>query len=60
MDEDDESAWGEADVRTGVTESGTKELETVQQAMKCSSLPSFMLKLTSLLAHAFKENKKAQ
>ena len=52
-DEEDESGSGEVGVSTGVTESGTKEVEEVQQDVKYSSLSSYMLKPTSLLTKGF-------
>ena len=60
LDEYDASGSGEAGVSTGVTEVGTKEAEEVHQAVKYSSIYSFMLKPTSLLTQVFIENKKAQ
>ena len=44
----------------GVTESVTKEVEEVHQAVKYSSVLSYMLKPTSLLTKVIKENNKAQ
>ena len=40
LDKEDESGSGEADVRTGVTQSGTEEVEEVQRVVKYSSLLS--------------------
>ena len=60
LDEEDGSGSVEAGVGTGVTESGTKELEEVQQDVKYSSLSSYMLKPTSLLTQIFNNNNKAQ
>ena len=47
--EEDESGSGEAGMRAGVTESGTEEVEEVQQVVKYSSISYHMLKPTSLL-----------
>ena len=47
--EEDESGSGEAGMRTGVTESGTEEVEEVQQVVKYSSISYHMLKPNSLL-----------
>ena len=48
-DEDGDIGLGEVGVRTGVTKSGTEELEEVQRVVKYSSLSSFMLKPPYLL-----------
>ena len=47
-------------MRTGVTQSGTEEVEEVQQVVNYYSLLSYMLKAPSLLAQGFNNNKKAQ
>ena len=41
---------------TGVTEVGKKEVEEVQQDVKCFSFLSFMLKSPSLITKSFKDN----
>ena len=45
---------------TGFTEVGTKYVGDVQQAVKYSSISSYMLKLTSLPILGFKDNNNAQ
>ena len=60
LDEEGESGSGEAGVITGLTEVGTKEVEELYQAVKYSSLFSYVLKPTSLLTQGFKDNKKSQ
>ena len=45
---------------TGVTQSGTEEVEEVQRVVKSYSISSYMLKPTSLLTQGFNKNKKAQ
>ena len=45
---------------TGVTQSGTEEVEEVQWVVKYSYILSFMLKPPYLLAQGFNKNKKAQ
>ena len=60
FDEEDESGLVEAGVRTGVTKSGTEEVEEVQWVVKSSSLLSFMLKPPSLLTQVFNKNNKSQ
>ena len=50
-EEEDESGSREADVKTGVTQSATEEVEAVQWVVKYSSLSSFMLKTPYLLTH---------
>ena len=60
LDEWDGSGSGEAGLITGVTELGTKEVEEVQQAVKYSSISSYMSKPPSLLTQNFNENKKTQ
>ena len=45
---------------TGVTKSGTADVEEVQQVVKYSSLLTYMLKPTSLLTQVFKKKNKAQ
>ena len=47
-------------MRTGVTQSGTEDMEEVQQVVKYSSFSSYMLKPPSLLTQVFSNNKKAQ
>ena len=59
-DEEDKSGLGEADVITGVTQSGTEEVEEVQGVAKYYSLSSYMLKPPSLITQGFNKNKKAQ
>ena len=59
-DEEDESGLGEAVLSTGVTESGTKEVEEVNQNMEYSYLLSYMLKPTSLITQGFTDNNKSQ
>ena len=54
---DDDSVLGQAGVRTNVTEVVTKEVVEAHQAVKYSSLLSFMLKYTSLLTQGFEMNK---
>ena len=49
QDEEDNSGLGEAGVSTGVAEVGVKEVEYVQQAVKCSCLSSYIFKNPSLL-----------
>ena len=49
QDEEDKSGSGEAGVSTGVAEVGVKEVEYVQQAVKYSSLSSYIFKNPSLL-----------
>ena len=58
--EEDESGSVEAGVRTCVTEVGAKEVEEVQQALKASSILSYILKPNSLFTQLFKYNNKAQ
>ena len=58
-DEQDESGLRLPGVSTGVTEVGKKYLEGVQQAVKYSSLSSYMLKPLSLFPQGFKYNQKA-
>ena len=60
LDEDDESGSGEADVRTGVTQSGTEEVEYMQRVMKSSSIFSYMLKPPYLITQGFNRNKNSQ
>ena len=60
LDEEDDNVLGEVGVRTGVTKSGTEEVEEVQQVVKSSSLLYYMLKPTSLLTQGFNTNKMAQ
>ena len=48
-DKEDGSGYGEAGGRTGVIKSGIEEVEWVQQAVKYSSLSSYMIKPPSLL-----------
>ena len=55
--EDNENGSGEAGVGTGVPEAGTKE---VHQAVKYSSLSSYVLKPPSLLTQGFKEHNMTQ
>ena len=57
LDEDDDSGLGQAGVRTYVAELVTKEVVEAHQAVKYSSLLSFMLKYTSLLTYGFVMNK---
>ena len=47
-------------VSTGVNESGTEEVEEVQQAVKYYSILSYMFKPTSLLTQVFNKNNKEQ
>ena len=54
LGEEENSGLVETGVSTGVTELGEKWLEEMQQAVKYSSLSSYMLKPTSLLTHGFK------
>ena len=49
QDEEDKIGSGEAGVSTGVAEVGVKEVEYVQQAVKCSCLSSYIFKNPSLL-----------
>ena len=58
LDEEEKSSLGETGVSTGLTETGTKEVEEVQKDVKAISIPSYMLKSTSLLAYGFKDNNK--
>ena len=62
-DEEYDIGSGEVGVRTGITLSGTEEVEEVeevQRVLKYSSLLSYMLKPPSLLTQDFNDNKKAQ
>ena len=62
-DEEYDIGSGEVGVRTGITLSGTEEVEEVeevQRVLKYSSLLSYMLKPPSLLTQGFNDNKKAQ
>ena len=45
---------------TGVTQSGTEEVEGVQRVVKYSSISYFMLKPPYLLTQGFNKNNKAQ
>ena len=58
-DEEDKSGSGEAGVRTGATQSGTEEVEEVQQDVKYSSIFSYLLKPPSYLTKGFNKNNKA-
>ena len=58
--EEDDSGSGEVGVITGATEVGTEQVEELHQAVKYSSLLSYMLKPPSLLTQSFEYNKKAQ
>ena len=60
LDEQYQSGLVEAGVRTCVTQSGTEQVEQVQQDVKSFSISSYMLKTPSLLAQGFNKNKKAQ
>ena len=60
LDEEDESGSGEVDVRTGVTQSKTEEVEEVQRYMKYSYISSYILKPPSLLTQVFNKNNKSQ
>ena len=51
---------GDSGALTGVTQSGTEEVEEVQRVVKYSSLSSYMLKPPSLLTQVFNKNKKSQ
>ena len=59
-DEEYDIGLGYAGVITGVTESGTKEVEEVNQDMEYSYLLSYMLKPTSLITQGFTDNNKSQ
>ena len=56
-DKEDESGSLEAGVRSGVTQSGTEQLEKLHQFVKYSSLQYYILKPPSLLAQGFKSLK---
>ena len=60
LDEEDDSGLVEVGLITGIIEAGTKEVEEVHQAVKFSSLFSYIMKPTSLLTQRSKENNKAQ
>ena len=47
-------------MRTGVTQSGTEEVEEVQRVVKYSSLSSFRPKTPYLITQGFNKNKKTQ
>ena len=59
-DEEDESVYKEAGMRTCVTQSGTEEAEEVQWVVKSASLSYYMLKPPYLITQSFNKNKKAQ
>ena len=60
LDEEYESGSVEVGLRTGVTQSGTEDVEDVQRVVKYYFLSSYMWKPPSLLTQVFNKNKTAQ
>ena len=60
LDEEIDSGLVEAGVITGVTQSGTEDVEDVQRVVKYYSLSSYIWKPPSLITQVFNKNKKSQ